>query len=258
MTQLRPYRASIRSWANPGLGLLVGLAGLLVAGCAARLPIQVLGLKDQPIDLRFTPVLSSEFERSSRFRIARAGSPPALTATVEDLRPIPDGGHVRFHWVIRVARLGVPLGTSEGDCTAESMTACAKTIVGDTQFFAGELQSAGDDRQVSASQPLLLTDDEAAKALRVIPPGKPLREFYPDVLRRQRIQGKVLCRVTIDAHGRVVDAEVVNGRSTDRRLGTAALRLARAYQFDNPLHRAVVTTLPVKFSIAHAPEQVPN
>jgi TonB family protein len=129
------------------------------------------------------------------------------------------------------------------------MTRCGRIVVGDAQFF---VRSAAPEPRNAASAPLVLSDDEASQVLRIRALSKPLREFYPDLLRQQRIEGKVLCRITINPNGRVIHAELVK-HSSSRALGAAALRVASAYQFDNSLREAVITTLPIKFAINAEP-----
>ena len=249
MNQQRTYGLYLGGDSELTRCLWVGVMCLLAAGCAAKLPIQILGSHDQPIEQRFTVRLMDEFNHSSQFRIARSAGSSALTATIEEIRPI-DQRSMGFHWVIRISLAGVPVGISEGDCADDAITACARTAVADTRFFvrpsAG--QSSMEVRRLSASKLLFLNDNEVTSGIRILSLGKWLGDFYPEALRRQGILGEVLCRITIDAQGRVIHAEVVNGATTDRRLRTAALHLAMAYQFDNFFHRAVVTTLPIKFS----------
>ncbi len=102
-----------------------------------------------------------------------------------------------------------------------------------------------------ASRPLVLTGADASVLTVINGPGAvSLREFYPDMLRRQHIQGRALVRITVDATGRVIHAGIVTENPVGVGLGAAAMRLAREYQFDNSLHRTVITTLPVKFVLA--------
>ncbi len=107
-----------------------------------------------------------------------------------------------------------------------------------------------------ASRPLVLTAaDLSALTVSNGPPASSLGEFYPEMLRRQHVQGKALVRITVDAKGHVIHADIVTENPAGVGLGAAAMRLARAYQFDNSLHRTVITTLPVKFAFTAPPKQ---
>jgi TonB family protein len=108
------------------------------------------------------------------------------------------------------------------------------------------------------AKPIELSGPAAASALQVgqIPTRVGLKDFYPEQLRRRLIQGKVLVRITVDARGRVVDTSILAEKPAGAGLGAAAESLARAYRFNNILHRPVITTLPVNF-VLHAPTSGP-
>jgi bla regulator protein blaR1 len=99
-----------------------------------------------------------------------------------------------------------------------------------------------------------VTGAAAISALQVhqAPTIAELKELYPHELRRRRIAGMVLVRITVDASGRVVKTSIVKETPAGVGLGEAAERVARAYSFDNSLHRPVMTTMPVKFALQHS------
>lgn len=105
-----------------------------------------------------------------------------------------------------------------------------------------------------AARPVILSGPAVAAALQVdnAPPSAGRKSFYPDLLRQRNIQGKAIVRITVDAHGRVVDTRIVSEAPTGVGLGEAAQRVARAYRFRNTLDRPIITTLPVKFSLPRA------
>ncbi len=100
-----------------------------------------------------------------------------------------------------------------------------------------------------------VTGAAATSALHVrqAPTIEQLKSFYPQRLRRQHIEGMVLVRITIDASGRVVKIRIIKESPAGVGLGRAAENVARAYSFNNSLHRPVMTTMPIKFALQHPP-----
>lgn len=106
-----------------------------------------------------------------------------------------------------------------------------------------------------AAKPVVLTGAAATSALQ---PGRApsvagLKSFYPSLLRQRKIEGTAVVRITVDADGRVVDTRIVDEKPAGVGLGAAAQNVARAYQFNNTLHRPVITDLPIRFALQPAP-----
>jgi len=111
-----------------------------------------------------------------------------------------------------------------------------------------------------SAKPLVLTGPAAAAALQPgqTPSAAQLEGFYPPLLRRQHIQGRVIVRITVDAAGHVVDTRVVAETPAGAGLAAAAQKVARSYRFDNTLHRPVITTLPIKFELHRSASSAPS
>lgn len=90
------------------------------------------------------------------------------------------------------------------------------------------------------------------RAARALANPKPA---YPSTSIRLREEGEVLCRLTIDADGRVVDV-VVARSSGHARLDAAAVRAVRQWRFEpalrNGVAEATTATLPVVFRLRDA------
>jgi TonB family protein len=98
-----------------------------------------------------------------------------------------------------------------------------------------------------ATAPLVLTDAQDSAVQWV--PGKPLENVYPKALQKKGIQGQVVCRVTIDAMGRVTRVVAVKGDPSHAELAPAAVNAVKTFHFNNTLARPVVKMMAVKFEL---------
>jgi len=76
-------------------------------------------------------------------------------------------------------------------------------------------------------------------------------DYYPAAAKQQRVEGKVVVQVAVDAGGQVIDARVVDVRpaSPEYGFGEAALEVARHAKFTNPRQDVSYMTFMVKFAL---------
>jgi TonB family protein len=116
-----------------------------------------------------------------------------------------------------------------------------KVALAATSFVAAAFCSS------CVSGPHRLSQSEDAKVPWVS--GASLSQFYPAPLRKQRVEGYVVMKLTVDPAGRVTDADVVTEHPSGSGLGKAAVSAARTFQFNNTLAEPVIKTIQVKFSL---------
>ncbi len=97
----------------------------------------------------------------------------------------------------------------------------------------------------AATAPLVLTEAQDPAVNWVA--GEPLSNFYPKALQKQGVQGQVVCRVTIDATGRVTKVVAVKADQSHPELTVAAVNAVKTFRFNNTLVRPVIKTMAVKF-----------
>jgi TonB family protein len=88
-------------------------------------------------------------------------------------------------------------------------------------------------------------------APKIIDPGDHSEKNYPVTAKRHGINGLVRVGVTIDAEGRLIDAQVLSEYPTDKDwgFGAAALNMARTMRFSNPSGRTAQLKYFAKFEL---------
>lgn len=100
----------------------------------------------------------------------------------------------------------------------------------------------------AATAPLVLTEAQDSAVNWVA--GEPLGNFYPKALQKRGVQGQVVCRVTIDAAGRVKKVVVVKADESHPELTIAAENAVKTFRFNNTLLRPVIKTMAVRFVLS--------
>jgi TonB family protein len=98
-----------------------------------------------------------------------------------------------------------------------------------------------------APQPLTLT--EAQDSLVYWVSGDALNNFYPKDAQAAHLEGKVTCRLTIDATGEVTDVVAVTVSPENSGFALAAVEAAKSFHFVNTLSRPVVKVMAVSFKL---------
>jgi bla regulator protein blaR1 len=76
-------------------------------------------------------------------------------------------------------------------------------------------------------------------------------DYYPAAAKQQRVEGKVVVQVAVDAGGQVIDVRVVDVKpaSPEYGFGEAAMEVARHAKFTNPRQDVSYMTFMVKFAL---------
>jgi TonB family protein len=98
----------------------------------------------------------------------------------------------------------------------------------------------------AATAPLVLSGAQDSAVQWVS--GQPMGNFYPKALQKKGVEGLVVCRVTIDAMGRVTKVIAVRAERHPE-LSVAAVKAMKTYRFNNTLSRPVIKTMAVKFEL---------
>jgi TonB family protein len=98
----------------------------------------------------------------------------------------------------------------------------------------------------AATAPLELPFDQDSAVSWVS--GQPMGNFYPKALQKKGVEGMVVCRVTIDATGRVTKVVAVRAEQHPE-LAAAAVKAVKTFRFNNSLSRPVIKTMAVKFEL---------
>ncbi len=98
----------------------------------------------------------------------------------------------------------------------------------------------------AATAPIELTEAQDSAVSWVS--GQPMGNFYPKGLVKKGVQGMVVCRVTIDATGRVTKVVAMKPEGQPE-LAVAAVKAVKTFRFNNTLSRPVIKKMAVKFEL---------